>query len=70
VIAVVRNPSTSTLLQPLLGTKVVAVKGDISDFDSLPSVAEEIAKVGGGKIDVLIKYVSSPLPSQVEYNIY
>jgi hypothetical protein len=48
----------------------VAVKGDISDFDSLPSVAEEIAKVGGGKIDVLIKYVSSPLPSQVEYNIY
>jgi NAD(P)-dependent dehydrogenase (short-subunit alcohol dehydrogenase family) len=62
VIAVVRNPDTATQLKPLLGDKAVAVKADISDFDSLPSVAEEIAKVGGGKIDVLIKYVSFSLP--------
>jgi hypothetical protein len=44
-------------LQPLLGPKVVAVKADLGDFDSFPQVAAEIAKVGGGKIDVLIKYV-------------
>jgi hypothetical protein len=56
-VAVVRNPSTSTLLQPLLGPKVVVVKADLEDFDSFPQIAAEIAKVGGGKIDVLIKYV-------------
>jgi hypothetical protein len=39
---------------------VVVVKGDIADFDSLPAVAEEIARVdgAGGKVDVLIKYVT------------
>jgi hypothetical protein len=46
---------------------VVVVKGDIADFDSLPAVAEEIARVdgAGGKVDVLIKYVPliPPLPS-------
>ncbi|KAN0103441.1 NAD(P)-binding protein [Hyaloscypha variabilis] len=54
IVAVVRNPSTSTLLQPLLGPKVVVVKADLEDFDSFPQIAAEIAKVGGGKIDVLI----------------
>jgi NAD(P)-dependent dehydrogenase (short-subunit alcohol dehydrogenase family) len=57
IVAVVRNPSTSTLLQPLLGPKVVVVKADLEDFDSFPQIAAEIAKVGGGKIDVLIKCV-------------
>ncbi|KAE9374849.1 NAD(P)-binding protein [Stipitochalara longipes BDJ] len=54
IVAVVRNPSTATQLQPLLSSKVVAVKADLGDFDSFSSVASEIAKVGGGKIDVLI----------------
>jgi hypothetical protein len=46
---------------------VVVVKGDIADFDSLPAVADEIARLdgAGGKVDVLIKYVRLylPLPS-------
>jgi len=50
VIAVVRNPDTATQLKPLLGPKVAAVKADIGDFDCLPSVVEEIAKVGDGKL--------------------
>jgi len=54
IIAVVRNTQTATNLKSLLGPKVVAVKGDITDVDSLPSVAEEIAKAGDGKVDVLI----------------
>jgi hypothetical protein len=60
VIAVARNPSTATALRPLLGANAVAVKADLADFDLFPSVAEEISKVGGGKIDVLIKYAISP----------
>lgn len=58
IIAVIRNPST--LLTPLLGPKVVVVKADLSDFSSFPAVASEIAKLGGGKIDVLIKCVFLP----------
>jgi hypothetical protein len=34
IIAVVRNPDKAELLQPLLGTGVVAVEGDIADIDS------------------------------------
>jgi hypothetical protein len=46
---------------------VVVVKGDIADFDSLPAVAEEIARVdgAGGKVDVLIKYVTLIPPSSL-----
>ncbi|KAH9222550.1 hypothetical protein DL95DRAFT_354257 [Leptodontidium sp. 2 PMI_412] len=54
VIAVVRDPSKATQLIPLLGPNVVAVKGELGDFDSFPAVAEEISKVGGGRVDVLI----------------
>ncbi|KAH7137863.1 short chain dehydrogenase [Dactylonectria macrodidyma] len=54
VIALVRNPDTAERLKPLLGPQVVAVKGDVSDFDSFPRVVENISKVGGGKVDWLI----------------
>ncbi|KAE8444328.1 hypothetical protein EG329_000638 [Mollisiaceae sp. DMI_Dod_QoI] len=54
IIAVVRDPETVTALKPLLGPKVVVVKGDISDLDSFSGVAEAIAKAGDGKVDVLI----------------
>jgi len=35
IIAVVRDPESATL-KPLLGPKVVAVKGDLTDLDSFP----------------------------------
>ncbi|KAF2663859.1 NAD(P)-binding protein [Microthyrium microscopicum] len=54
IIALARNPDTAEKLKPLLGPKVVAVKGDVSDLDSFPKVAEEISKVGGGRVDLLI----------------
>lgn len=52
--AVARNPDSAKGLKPLLGKNVVAIKGDMVDFDSFPKVAEEISKVGGGKVDWLI----------------
>ncbi|KAH7184314.1 short chain dehydrogenase [Fusarium oxysporum] len=54
VIALVRNPDTAERLKTLLGPQVVAVKGDVSDFDSFPRVVENISKVGGGKVDWLV----------------
>jgi len=54
IIAVVRNPDSAQSLKPLLGQNVVAVRGDVADFDSFPKVAEDISKVGGGKVDWLI----------------
>ncbi|KAL6405999.1 NAD(P)(+)-binding protein & short chain dehydrogenase [Ilyonectria robusta] len=54
VIALVRNPDAAERLKPFLGPQVVAVKGDVSDFDSFPRVVENISKVGGGKVDWLI----------------
>ncbi|KAI5460611.1 hypothetical protein BGZ63DRAFT_358443 [Mariannaea sp. PMI_226] len=54
VIALVRNPDTAERLKPFLGPQVVAIKGDVSEFDSFPRIVEDISKVGGGKIDWLI----------------
>jgi len=54
VIALVRNPNSAESLKPFLGRNVVAVKGDVADFDSFPNVVEEISRVGGGKVDWLI----------------
>ncbi|KFX99382.1 hypothetical protein V490_01819 [Pseudogymnoascus sp. VKM F-3557] len=54
VVAVVRNPDKADLLAPLLGPRVVSVQGDVADINSFPRVAKEIAKVGGGKVDLLI----------------
>lgn len=34
--ALVRNPDNAERLKPLLGPQVVAVKGDVSEFDSFP----------------------------------
>jgi len=54
VIAVVRNQGKAGLLKPLLGDRVAIVEGDVSDVDSFPTIAEKIAKIGGGKVDLLI----------------
>jgi hypothetical protein len=36
IIALVRNPDSAHQLKPLLGTNVVAVRGDVVHFDSFP----------------------------------
>jgi len=54
IIAVARNPDSAQSLKPLLGQNVVAVKGDVVDYDAFPKIVEDISKVGGGKVDWLI----------------
>jgi len=54
IIALARNPDTATQLKPLLGPNVVPLKADITKLDTFPAVAEEIGKLGGGKVDLLI----------------
>jgi hypothetical protein len=36
VVALARNPDSAQGLKPLLGQNVVAVRGDVADFDSFP----------------------------------
>ncbi|PNY20396.1 Uncharacterized protein TCAP_07428, partial [Tolypocladium capitatum] len=54
VVAVVRNPENAKRSDTLLRHNVTVVKGDMSDLDSFSSLAAEISKVGGGKVDILI----------------
>ena len=36
IIALVRNPEKADLLQPFLGSRVVAIEGDVTNVDSFP----------------------------------
>jgi hypothetical protein len=36
IIALVRNPEKADLLRPFLGSRVVAIEGDVANVDSFP----------------------------------
>jgi len=58
IFALVRNKAGSTDLQELAHTNgnqnVHIVEADISDYKTIKSAAEEVSKLSGGKLDVLI----------------
>ncbi|KAJ2980325.1 hypothetical protein NQ176_g2710 [Zarea fungicola] len=54
VIGVVRNPSKARESDVLSRSNVALVQADLSKLDTFSNVAAEIAKLSGGKIDILI----------------
>ncbi|EJD04868.1 short-chain dehydrogenases/reductase [Fomitiporia mediterranea MF3/22] len=60
VFALVRSPETATQLQEFVSSidnknkNVVVLKADLTDYKTIKSAAEEVSKVTGGTLDVLI----------------